>query len=56
MLDMASGIGCPEDDAAYRDIDSCSMRVDRALGWQPDLPPVNFREQIAAAPAGVAAT
>ena len=52
VLDMASGIGCYENNEAYADITSCFMVMEGSLGFQPERPPVSFRSHIATAPTG----
>jgi CubicO group peptidase (beta-lactamase class C family) len=47
VLDMASGIDCPEDAAAYADIESCMLVMERSVGLQPDLPTVSFAAHMA---------
>ena len=52
ILDMASGIGCYENNDPYGDINSCFAVMDRSVGFHPNRPPIEFRSHIAAAPAG----
>lgn len=47
VLDMASGIDCPEDADAYADIESCMLVMERSVGLQPHLPTVSFAAHMA---------
>lgn len=47
VLDMSSGIDCPEDADAYADIGSCMLVMERSVGMQPELPTVAFRPHMA---------
>lgn len=54
ILDMTSGIACPENAEAYADIESCMLVMERSVGLNPDLPTVSFRDHMAAVPRGIA--
>jgi CubicO group peptidase (beta-lactamase class C family) len=53
ILDMTSGIDCEESAAAYADIESCMLVMERSVGLNPDLPTVSFRDHMAAVPRGI---
>lgn len=53
ILDMTSGIACPENAEAYADIESCMLVMERSVGLNPDLPTVSFRDHMAAVPRGI---
>ena len=46
VLDMTSGIDCPEDADAYADIESCMLVMERTVGLQPELPTVSFQAHL----------
>ncbi len=53
ILDMTSGIACPENAEAYADVESCMLVMERSVGLNPDLPTVSFRDHMAAVPRGI---
>jgi CubicO group peptidase (beta-lactamase class C family) len=53
ILDMTSGIACAEDAAAYADIESCMLVMERSVGLNPELPTVSFRGHMAAMSRGI---
>jgi CubicO group peptidase (beta-lactamase class C family) len=54
VLDMASGIDCPENAEAYEDVQSCMLVMERSVGLQPDRPTVSFRAHMASMPSAYA--
>lgn len=53
ILDMTSGIACPENAEAYADVESCMLVMERSVGLNPELPTVSFRDHMAAVPRGI---
>lgn len=53
ILDMTSGIDCPENAEAYADVESCMLVMERSVGLNPVLPTVSFRDHMAAVPLGI---